>query len=176
MFQLIGRSPCSGIGIWYRRASSSSEVVRLYRPHIGLILSQIFRPIQCFPQSLKSVRIIAFAFFLYRNVFLGCIWNSVSIPNRYALCGSSRFFVFGLGSSRRCCTGERDASNLRRSLPILAKLGFISFGGPTGQIAVMDAELVEKKKWISEARFLHALNSCMLLPGPEALQLGYFRL
>ena len=56
------------------------------------------------------------------------------------------------------------------------KLGFISFGGPTGQIAVMHAELVEKKKWISEARFLHALNSCMLLPGPEALQLGYFRL
>ena len=56
------------------------------------------------------------------------------------------------------------------------KLGFISFGGPTGQIAVMDAGLVEKKKWISEARFLHAPNSCMLLHGPEALQLGYFRL
>jgi chromate transporter len=50
------------------------------------------------------------------------------------------------------------------------KLGFISFGGPTGQIAVMHAELVEKKKWISEARFLHALNYCMLLPGPEAQQ------
>ena len=48
------------------------------------------------------------------------------------------------------------------------KLGFISFGGPTGQIAVMHTELVEKKKWISEARFLHALNYCMLLPGPEA--------
>ena len=47
------------------------------------------------------------------------------------------------------------------------KLGFISFGGPTGQIAVMHAELVEKKKWISEARFLHALNYCMLLPSPE---------
>jgi hypothetical protein len=53
-----------------------------------------FRPIQCFPQSLKSVRIIAFVFFLYRNVFLGSIWNSVSIPNRYSLCGSSRFLVF----------------------------------------------------------------------------------
>jgi hypothetical protein len=52
------------------------------------------------------------------------------------------------------------------------KLGFISFGGPTGQIAVMHAELVEKKKWISEARFLHALNYCMLLPGPEAQQLA----
>src|SRR5271166_6072498 len=43
------------------------------------------------------------------------------------------------------------------------KLGFISFGGPTGQIAVMHTELAEKKKWISEARFLHALNYCMLL-------------
>jgi chromate transporter len=51
------------------------------------------------------------------------------------------------------------------------KLGFISFGGPTGQIAIMYAELVEKKRWISENRFLHALNYCMLLPGPEAQQL-----
>ena len=54
------------------------------------------------------------------------------------------------------------------------KLGFISFGGPTGQIAIMHAELVEKKKWISEARFLHALNYCMLLPGPEAHQLAVY--
>jgi chromate transporter len=54
------------------------------------------------------------------------------------------------------------------------KLGFISFGGPTGQIAIMHAELVEKKKWISEDRFLHALNYCMLLPGPEAQQLATY--
>ncbi|MBA4149830.1 MAG: chromate efflux transporter [Verrucomicrobia bacterium] len=54
------------------------------------------------------------------------------------------------------------------------KLGFISFGGPTGQIAIMHAELVEKKKWISESRFLHALNYCMLLPGPEAQQLAIY--
>jgi chromate transporter len=54
------------------------------------------------------------------------------------------------------------------------KLGFISFGGPTGQIAIMHAELVEKKRWISEARFLHALNYCMLLPGPEAQQLATY--
>jgi chromate transporter len=54
------------------------------------------------------------------------------------------------------------------------KLGFISFGGPAGQLAVMHAELVEKKKWISEARFLHALNYCMLLPGPEAQQLATY--
>src|SRR5580704_7943928 len=54
------------------------------------------------------------------------------------------------------------------------KLGFISFGGPTGQIAIMHAELVEKKKWISQSRFLHALNYCMLLPGPEAQQLAIY--
>ncbi|MEO5336624.1 MAG: chromate efflux transporter [Magnetospirillum sp. WYHS-4] len=51
------------------------------------------------------------------------------------------------------------------------KLGFISFGGPAGQISVMHQELVEKRRWISEHRFLHALNYCMLLPGPEAQQL-----
>lgn len=49
------------------------------------------------------------------------------------------------------------------------KLGFISFGGPAGQIAIMHQELVEKRGWISEKRFLHALNFCMLLPGPEAM-------
>jgi chromate transporter len=54
------------------------------------------------------------------------------------------------------------------------KLGFISFGGPTGQIAIMHTELVEKKKWISEERFFHALNYCMLLPGPEAQQLATY--
>lgn len=54
------------------------------------------------------------------------------------------------------------------------KLGFISFGGPTGQIAIMHAELVERKRWIGEERFLHALNFCMLLPGPEATQLATY--
>ena len=54
------------------------------------------------------------------------------------------------------------------------KLGFISFGGPTGQIAIMHTELVDKKKWISESRFLHALNYCMILPGPEAQQLAIY--
>lgn len=54
------------------------------------------------------------------------------------------------------------------------KLGFISFGGPAGQIAIMHKELVEKRKWISEERFLHALNYCMLLPGPEAQQLATY--
>jgi chromate transporter len=54
------------------------------------------------------------------------------------------------------------------------KLGFISFGGPTGQIAMMHQELVERRRWISERRFLHALNYCMLLPGPEATQLAAY--
>ncbi len=54
------------------------------------------------------------------------------------------------------------------------KLGFISFGGPTGQIAIMHQDLVERKRWISEKRFLHALNYCMVLPGPEATQLATY--
>ena len=54
------------------------------------------------------------------------------------------------------------------------KLGFISFGGPAGQIAIMHTELVEQKRWISEKRFLHALNYCMVLPGPEAQQLATY--
>ena len=54
------------------------------------------------------------------------------------------------------------------------KLGFVSFGGPAGQIAIMHSELVERRRWISEGRFLHALNYCMLLPGPEAQQLATY--
>jgi len=57
------------------------------------------------------------------------------------------------------------------ALAFWLKLGFISFGGPAGQIAIMHQELVEHRRWISEHRFLHALNYCMLLPGPEAQQL-----
>lgn len=54
------------------------------------------------------------------------------------------------------------------------KLGFINFGGPAGQIALMHRDLVERRQWISEERFLHALNYCMLLPGPEAQQLAIY--
>ncbi|MGH2725314.1 MAG: chromate efflux transporter [Actinomycetota bacterium] len=54
------------------------------------------------------------------------------------------------------------------------KLGFINFGGPTGQIAIMHEQLVERRRWISDRRFLHALNYCMLLPGPEAQQLATY--
>jgi chromate transporter len=60
------------------------------------------------------------------------------------------------------------------ALRFWVKLGFISFGGPAGQIAILHQELVERRRWISEARFLHALNYCMLLPGPEAQQLATY--
>jgi len=62
----------------------------------------------------------------------------------------------------------------REALRFWWKLGWISFGGPAGQIAIMHRELVERKRWISERRFLHALNYCMVLPGPEAQQLATY--
>jgi len=52
------------------------------------------------------------------------------------------------------------------------KLGFINFGGPAGQIAIMHRELVERKRWVSEGQYLRTLNFCMLLPGPEAQQVA----
>jgi chromate transporter len=64
--------------------------------------------------------------------------------------------------------------SLLQALPFWLKLGFISFGGPAGQIALLHTELVERRRWISEKRFLHALNYCMLLPGPEAIQLAIY--
>lgn len=63
---------------------------------------------------------------------------------------------------------------IKEALKFWTKLGFISFGGPAGQIAIMHEYLVEKKKWISESKFLHALNYCMILPGPEAQQLATY--
>jgi chromate transporter len=62
----------------------------------------------------------------------------------------------------------------RMAVKFWLKLGLLSFGGPAGQIALMHRELVEQKKWVEEARFLHALNFCMLLPGPEATQLATY--
>jgi chromate transporter len=64
--------------------------------------------------------------------------------------------------------------SFNQALRFWLQLGFISFGGPAGQIAIMHRELVEKRRWISEKRFLHALNFCMLLPGPEAQQLATY--
>jgi chromate transporter len=66
------------------------------------------------------------------------------------------------------------AVTLWQAITFWLKLGFISFGGPAGQIALMHKELVEQRRWISEKRFLHALNYCMLLPGPEAQQLATY--
>jgi chromate transporter len=63
---------------------------------------------------------------------------------------------------------------LREAARVWAKIGLLSFGGPAGQIALMHRELVETRRWISDARFLHALNYCMLLPGPEATQLAIY--
>ena len=70
---------------------------------------------------------------------------------------------------------ERPAHpTFREAFRYWLKLGFISFGGPAGQIAIIHQELVGKRRWISEHRFLHALNYCMLLPGPEAQQLAIY--
>ena len=66
------------------------------------------------------------------------------------------------------------APSFGAALAYWLKLGFISFGGPAGQIAIMHEELVERRRWISENRFLHALNYCMVLPGPEAQQLAIY--
>ena len=62
----------------------------------------------------------------------------------------------------------------KEALAVWVKIGLLSFGGPTGQIALMHKELVDKRRWISDGRFLHALNYCMLLPGPEAQQLAIY--
>src|ERR1700751_3845841 len=69
---------------------------------------------------------------------------------------------------------RRAAPRFAAAFRFWLKLGFISFGGPTGQIAIMQTELVARKKWISQSRFLHALNFCMLLPGPEGQQLAIY--
>src|SRR4029078_10893269 len=61
-----------------------------------------------------------------------------------------------------------------KRLRVSTKIGCLSFGGPAGQIALMHRELVERRRWISETRFLRALNYCMLLPGPEAQQLANY--
>jgi chromate transporter len=64
--------------------------------------------------------------------------------------------------------------SFREALAVWARIGVLSFGGPAGQIALMHRMLVDERKWISEGQFLHALNFCMLLPGPEAMQLATY--
>lgn len=70
--------------------------------------------------------------------------------------------------------GAPAAPTLSEAARVWAKIGLLSFGGPAGQIALMHKELVEERRWIGEQRFLHALNYCMLLPGPEAQQLATY--
>ena len=70
--------------------------------------------------------------------------------------------------------GRPSAPSFRQALAFWWRLGFISFGGPAGQIALMHDEIVTRRRWLSEGRFLHALNYCMLLPGPEAQQLATY--
>ena len=64
--------------------------------------------------------------------------------------------------------------SFREALRFWVKLGFISFGGPAGQIAIMHREIVERRRWIPEEQFLRALNFAMILPGPEATQLAIY--
>src|SRR5881392_1860273 len=74
-------------------------------------------------------------------------------------------------------TTEADAAHdisFREAFRVWLRVALLSFGGPAGQIAIMHRELVDEKRWISEGRFLHALNYCMLLPGPEATQLATY--
>jgi len=69
---------------------------------------------------------------------------------------------------------NKTSISVKEAFFVWLKIGFLSFGGPAGQIALMHRLLVEEKKWVSEERFLHALNYCMLLPGPEAQQLAIY--
>ena len=69
---------------------------------------------------------------------------------------------------------EADRPGLGEMTAVFARIGLVSFGGPAGQIALMHRVLVDEKRWMDEARFLHALNYCMLLPGPEAMQLATY--
>src|SRR5262245_29777189 len=108
-------------------------------------------------------------------------WIAGAAPRRRrAACGGAAGFRFAL---RRDAGGRVSAHadshdpgpvSFGAAFAYWLKLGFISFGGPAGQIAIMHEELVQRRRWISEQRFLHALNYCMVLPGPEAQQLATY--
>ena len=69
---------------------------------------------------------------------------------------------------------QQPAPSFAEAFKVWLKIGCLSFGGPAGQIALMHRIVVDEKKWLPEARFLHALNFCMLLPGPEATELATY--
>ena len=77
-----------------------------------------------------------------------------------------------MGPEQKLALSAPAPVSLREAFWYWLKLGFISFGGPAGQIAIIHSELVDRRRWTSEKRFLHALNFCMVLPGQEAQQLA----
>jgi chromate transporter len=79
-----------------------------------------------------------------------------------------------MSSSTSSSSAAPTRPTFAQALRVWIKIGLLSFGGPTGQISLMHQELVERRRWISDSRFLHALNYCMLLPGPEAQQLAVY--
>ena len=87
---------------------------------------------------------------------------------------SARVSPMGTSDNQNDSSAVRQRVSFGEAFRFWVKLGFISFGGPAGQIAIMHRELVERRRWLSEERFLHALNYCMLLPGPEAQQLAIY--
>jgi len=88
--------------------------------------------------------------------------------------GKRNMRMNNVGSRVAETTAAHSAVGFWQAFSFWFKLGFISFGGPAGQISIMHQELVENRRWISERRFLHALNYCMILPGPEAQQLATY--
>ena len=88
--------------------------------------------------------------------------------------GKSTLEIDGTEGLRPVAVSASRTVSFSEAFRFWVKLGFISFGGPAGQIAIMHRELVERRRWLSEERFLHALNYCMLLPGPEAQQLAIY--
>ena len=134
------------------------------------------RRVKCHPRSQRE-KVLAVSCCLLRKNF------NRAIRVKSVITGALAHAAMTTNSSdpTRVSTSVSDSSHKPVAAPSFAeafrfwlKLGFISFGGPTGQIAIMHAELVEKRRWISENRFLHALNYCMLLPGPEAQQLATY--
>ena len=110
-------------------------------------------------------------------------WGMLVYDSLYAWCRDAQAETHGW-YPEKLRAAESRVSSVEPAAPVAPtraeafrywlKLGFVSFGGPAGQIAIMHHDLVDSKRWISERRFLHALNYCMVLPGPEAQQLATY--
>lgn len=109
---------------------------------------------------------IQIGMFTYTSLAGSRFTKPILVPHSGAGCLSCQSALMAVTSTTRV--------PLRDALRFWTKLGFINFGGPAGQIAIMHEELVERRRWIANDRFLHALNFCMLLPGPEAQQLAIY--